>query len=77
MCFYFNFQDTTFSQCKQYNLTDTDDFIVTGYTVYDTDEASVNSTLNTIKCTHGWVYDTSQYKSTIVTDVSTCFFEIV
>ncbi|XP_077977305.1 organic cation transporter protein-like [Glandiceps talaboti] len=52
---------STFSQCYRYNITQ--DFI--SYYVNGNMNAYVNST-NKIGCDHGWEYDRSQYKSTVM-----------
>ncbi len=50
-----------FKQCRRYNVSGVDfNPELNSSAVFD----------DTLKCDAGWVYDTSQYKSTIITDVS-------
>ena len=49
-----------YSECQQYDISDID-----FYPGIET----VNITNGTTACDNGWVYDTSQYQSTIITEV--------
>lgn len=56
--------EMTYAQCLKYNVSRVDFIPGMNPSNYTTEM------LSTLPCDEGWVYDDSQYKSTVVTDVS-------